>query len=103
MSFEAIFRGDWGQVAKITFVDVDSGAAADISGYGSSQAMIFIKPAGGVIEKAATFDTDGTDGVIRYVVEEGLFDAAGSWQVRGQVKSGTAVLSTELHRFVIGL
>ena len=98
MSLDNIYVGDYGQPIELTVLDVDTGAAADISGYTTSQKMIFTSPAGTVTEKAAAFSTDGTDGIIRYTVENGLLNAAGNWEVRGRVASGSAVLSTEKHR-----
>lgn len=102
MSFEIIVKSDYGQVAKITFIDVDSpDTAVDISGYSTSQAMIFTDPSGNATSKTATFDTDGTDGVIKYTIESSLFDEAGIWKVRGKVTSAAATLTTEEHNFKV--
>jgi len=101
MSFDYIVNGDYGQVAKITFYDVDTNAAADISGYASTIQMIFTDPDGTETEKTATFDTDGTDGVIKYTIETGLFNQSGHWKVRGRVKGAAATLSTVDHKFYI--
>ena len=99
MSFKNIVKDDYGQVAKLTFIDVDTDAAADISGYASTIQMIFTKPGGTTSTKTAAFDTDGTDGVIAYTVESGLFDTAGWWLVRGRVASASATLTTVEHSF----
>lgn len=98
MSLANIIAGDYGQVIEITFIDVDTGAAADISGYTTTKSMIFTPPSGSDVTKTAAFKTDGTDGIIQYTVETGLL-TAGNWAVRGRVASGSAVLSTEKHRF----
>ena len=86
MSFDNIVNGDWGQVAKLTFVDVDTDEAADISGYGTTIKMIFTDPSGVETAKTATFVTDGSDGVIKYTIEDEFIDAAGDWSVRGRVQ-----------------
>lgn len=101
MSFDNIVVDDYGQIAKITFIDVDTDAAADISSYSTSQKFIFTKPTGSSVEKTGDFDTDGTDGVIKYTIDSDLFDTSGPWTVRGQVASGTALLSTVRHRFYV--
>lgn len=101
MSFEKIVAGDFGQVAKITFYDVDTNAAADISGYASTIQMIFTDPSGNETTKTAAFDTDGTDGVIKYTIETGLIDEAGNWTVRGRVQGAASKLSTEEHVFYV--
>lgn len=100
MSLTNIVAGDYGQVIKLTFLDVDTNAAADISSYTTSQVMVFTSPAGVATSKAAAFDTDGEDGIIKYTVEAS-FLTAGNWKVRGRVASGAAVLTTEEHRFLV--
>lgn len=95
MSFDKIVVGDYGQVMKITFIDVDTDAAADISGYATTLQMVFTSPSGTVTAKTATFNTDGTDGIIKYTVESAFINAAGKWKVRGRVASGSAELTTE--------
>ena len=101
MSFDNIVAGDSGQVAKLTFIDVDTDAAADISSYASTIQMIFTDPSGNTTAKTATFDTDGTDGVIKYTIESSLFDEAGTWKVRGRVQGGSTKLTTVEHRFLV--
>lgn len=98
MSLDYLVAADYGQVIKLTFVDVDTEAAADISSYSSTIQMVFTSPAGTSTAKTATFDTDGTDGVIKYTVEAS-FLTAGDWTVRGKVASGSAVLTTVAYGF----
>ncbi len=101
MSFDGIVNGDYGQIAKLTFIDVDTDAAADISTYSTTIQMIFTDPSGNETTVTATFDSDGTDGIIQYTTITGLFDEAGNWRVRGKVTSGSAVLTSEQHEFYI--
>ena len=100
MSLLYIVGGDYGQVVKLTFIDVDTDAAADISSYSTTIQMLFTDSAGTTTAKTATFDTDGTDGVIKYTVEAS-FLTAGEWKVRGRVASGTARLSTLEYGFTV--
>ena len=104
MSLQYIVKDDYGQDIELTFIDVDTDSAADISSYSTTIQMIFTKPDGtsGASEtKTATFKTDGTDGVITYTVESSFLDTAGQWQVRGQVKSASATLTTVQHSFEV--
>ena len=101
MSLNDIIVDDYGQIIKLTFIDVDTSAAADISTYSSTIQMIFTDPAGNNTTKTATFDSDGSDGIIKYTVEDGLIDEAGYWTVRGRVTSGTAKLTTVPHNFEV--
>lgn len=99
MSFDKIVNGDYGQTAQLTFTDVDTDAAADISSYSTTIQMIFVDPGGNETAKTATFATDGSDGVIEYTVESGLFDEAGDWQVYGRVAGAASRLTTVKHKF----
>lgn len=99
MSLKKIIVSDYGQSIELTFIDVDTSSAADISSYTTAQQMIFTDPEGNDTTVTAAFKTDGTDGIINYTVASSLFDAAGSWTVRGRVTTASAQLSTEEHRF----
>jgi hypothetical protein len=44
MTLEYIVDGDFGQVIELTFIDVDTNSAADISGYNSTIEMVFTSP-----------------------------------------------------------
>lgn len=98
MSLKTLIAGDHGQPLELTFLDVDSGQAADLSAYTASQKMIFTKPDGTEVEKTASFKTDGSDGILTYTVEAGLL-VSGSWLLKGQVTSSSAKLTTERHSF----
>jgi hypothetical protein len=96
MSFKDIIVGDYGQVMKLTVIDVDTDAAADISDYSSTIQMIFTDPSGNQTTKTASFSSGGTDGVIQYTIESDLIDEAGKWKVRARVQgTGKKLTSTE--------
>lgn len=102
MSWNGIVKDDYGQVGKLTFIDTDNSTAEDISSYSDTIQMIIEDPDGNQQTVTAAFDTDGTNGVIAYTIELGVFDEAGDWRVRGKVTdSGTAVLTTAWHRFKV--
>lgn len=101
MSFDNIVVGDYGQIMKMTIKDVDTDAAADVSGYTTLQQMVFTDPSGTVTAKTAAFDSDGSDGIIKYTVDTGFIDAAGIWKARGRVTSGTAELTTKEIVFLV--
>lgn len=56
-----------------------AGAPVDIS-LANNLELRLLLPTGAAVHKAATFTTDGTDGKVRYVVQAGDLDLAGSWQ-----------------------
>ena len=95
MSLLKIVVNDYGQTLKLTFTDVDTDAAADISAYSTAQQVILKDPGGNSATKTAAFDSDGSDGIVKYTLADGDIDEAGGWAVRGKVTSSTAVLTTE--------
>lgn len=100
MSLKNIVAGDYGQSIELTFVDVDSHTAVDISSYASTIQMIFTSPTGTATAKTAVFKTDGSDGIIQYTVEAD-FLTAGVWTVRGRVAGDSARLTTVTHSFEV--
>lgn len=100
MSLKDIIAGDYGQVIELTFTDVDTGLAADISSYTTAQQMIFTSPSDVETAKTASFSSDGSDGKIKYTVDAS-FLTAGKWRVRGRVTSGAARLTTIEHVFTV--
>ena len=101
MSWKYIIAGDYGQVAKLTFIDIDTGSAADISGYTTTQQMIFKDPDGNIATKTAAFDSDGSDGIVKYTLADGDIDEEGTWHVCARVTSDTAQLTSEWHEFEV--
>ncbi|MCA9366853.1 hypothetical protein KC887_01145 [Candidatus Kaiserbacteria bacterium] len=101
MSLDGIVAGDYGQVMEITFIDVDTDAATNISAYTSSQQIILTDPDGNEATKTAAFKTDGSDGIIEYTLADGDIDAGGNWFARGVVTSASAKLSSEEIRFLV--
>lgn len=99
MSLSKIVADDFGQVLRITFIDVDTDAAANISAYVTAQQMLLIDPDGNSATKVAAFLTDGSDGIITYTLVDGDIDEAGDWLLRGRVTSAAARLTTELAEF----
>lgn len=90
MARPSFIIGDYGLSVTFFVKKIQNGVAVprDIS-TSTSQAVQFTNPTGSVIEKSASFVTDGTDGGITYVIEEGLLNQEGPWDVRGKVTTGT--------------
>lgn len=90
-TWKNIHIDDFGWIAALQIVQ--DGTPVDISGYTTRQ-FTFVKKDGTEIEKTATFETDGTDGWLQYVVEEGVIDTVGSWSVYARVSNGSAELTS---------
>ena len=86
---------DYGWVGKLRLVQ--DATPVDISSYTTRQ-FIFKSPVGTVTTKAATFDDDGTDGILKYTVADGDIDRSGSWRVQARIsKTGVELTSDPLH------
>lgn len=101
MSLENIVAGDYGQTLQLIVLDVDTNAAADLSGYTSSQVIILRDPGGNELSKTAAFESGGSDGVVEYTLVEDDIDEAGQWRARVRVTSATAKLTSVWHPFVV--
>lgn len=102
MSCDAqIHVGDIGTAFIATVYDENS-EVEDIS-TASSLAMTFKKPSGETLTVTAELYTDGTDGKMSYITEDGDIDETGLWQVQGVVIIGTTTFHTSIYNFkVIG-
>lgn len=96
-----IHAGDVG----ITFTATikDGGAVVDLTGV-LSTTFIFNPPGGAAISKAASLVTDGSDGMINYTSESGLFTVPGSWTLQTKVvfASPARTFYTDLKSFEVG-
>jgi len=80
---------DVGTVFLITITD--SGSPVDISsGTSASNVMLFKKPDGSILTKSASFNTNGVDGIIKYIVSGSeVLDQSGTWQLTANVNTST--------------
>ncbi len=79
----SIHTGDYGTIFKLTIKDQD-GAAINLSA--ATEKKIILKPPySPVVIKDASFDTDGTNGIIKYVTVDTDLATAGTWQIQAKV------------------
>ena len=76
---QEVHTGDVGTKFKLTIYD--GSTIVDVSS-STSKYIKFEKPGGTDITKAASFDTDGTDGIIYYTSESGVLDTVGVWKMQ---------------------
>jgi hypothetical protein len=98
MSFTDIHVDDFGWVAKLTLQQ--DAVTLDISSYTTKQ-IILVDPANAATTKTATFDTDGTDGVLKYTILDGDIDAVGRWHIFARVAKTGVELTSEAVRFTV--
>jgi hypothetical protein len=102
MSFDKIAAGAYGYELELTFKDVDTEAAEDLSGYSSSQSIEIKAPDGSVNTVSGGWSSDGTDGKVKITVASGTLPA--KWKgrtvaARIKVASGGAVIYSEWEEF----
>ena len=102
MSLDAINKDDYGYTIELTYKDVDTDSAADVSGYTTGQWLVLKAPSDTETTVSAGFKTDGSDGVVEYTVTSGDIDAVGTWHVRIKLQSGSSILRSEWEAFEVG-
>ena len=79
MSLQNIVEDNYGMAMELTIVQDNE--AKDISAFGTV-GYIFSKPDNTVITKVGAKKSGGTDGVVTYTIDQGLFDTIGRWMVQ---------------------
>ena len=89
MTNTIIHVGDVGTIFRLTITEDDDVTAVNVSG-ASVKKFYFAKPDGTKVNKTAEFNTDGTDGKLKYTAIAADIDMAGRWQVQAYVEIGAA-------------
>ncbi len=89
-------EGDIGTPIRVTVTD--DGVAVDLS-TASVKNIRLIKPDQTVLEKAASFYTEGTDGIVTYTTILNDLDQPGRWTVQVYVEMGSAKWHTSTQVF----
>lgn len=100
MAVVELKKGSFGIAIEICLVDSIDGMPIDLSSE-TEKHIDFRKPGGDVIQKAAVFSSDGTDGLIMYIVEDGLLDTLGTWSAQARVGSIDNLLPSEIIQFKV--
>jgi hypothetical protein len=100
-----IHVGDVGTLIEVTLYDCTT--VVDLTGATVTE-LVFMKPSGTKVTVDAEFKTDGTDGVIQYIVPEAeketdppFFDEAGAWKIQGKVTLPTGVWNSDIAKFKV--
>lgn len=91
--------GDVGSIIRVLFLD-ENGVALDVSG--ATTLEIFLRdPALATTTHAATFTTDGTDGLIQFTTIAGTFGSDGCWTVQGHVATVSQDWKSNTEEFTV--
>ncbi len=88
MSFDDFIHiGQIGTTLTTTVTKIVSNAEVPVDLQTTSSTEIEVQKPNGEILPAfiASFVTDGSDGEITYIDTDGIFDVAGTWQIRGVI------------------
>lgn len=103
MPLPDIHKNDVGTELVIKFVD-EEGEIIDISTATTKQ-ILLRKPGSATVTKTGEFDTDGTDGLLKYVTTKvgSVYDLdrAGQWQIQGFAVIGTNEWHTKINHFEV--
>lgn len=88
--------GDIGAVFEVTVENEDG--IIDVS-TASTKKIIFRKSDGTTLIKTASFASDGTDGIIKYVSQEDDIDTLGIWEYQSYTIIGSEKLYGRIFKF----
>ena len=99
-----LHEGDVGTI--ITYYCLDGEDTVDITSATVTKNLVFKKPNGTKVTKAATFGDgttaaggSGVEGILAYTTVAGFLDATGEWAVQGQVALTAGARSFTEERF----
>lgn len=93
MSWENFQDSDYGWVGRLTLKQ--DGTAVDISSY-TTKEFFLVDPAGAAsTAKTAIFDSDGTDGKLKYTILTTEIPDAGNWNVFARIAKAGVELTTD--------
>lgn len=77
-----------------------TGVAQDIS-QAIGEQIIFEKPDGSLLTVTASFVTDGSDGVVRYIFGEGDLDQSGTWRYQALITFASGEIYSDVAKFKV--
>ena len=101
-SEEEVHYNDIGTVILVTIKDCVSGTATalDVSA-ASTLELILQSPSGLSSTKNASFNTDGSDGKIKYTSVDGDFNEVGTWRIQAKVVLGDGTFRSDVGTFKV--
>ncbi len=98
MSVNEIHELDIGTVFRATIKD--GSVVVDVSG-ATTQKMIFKPPKGAIKSKPTVFDSDGTDGKIKYTTIADDLDEVGFWELQAYIVMPSGEWRSDIYSFEV--
>lgn len=101
-SEEELHYNDIGTVIMTTINDCVSGTSSplDVSS-AVSVSLVFQSPSGVSSTKTAVFNTDGSDGKIKYITQDGDLNEVGAWRMQAIVSFATSSFRSNVKTFKV--
>ena len=97
---EEVHYNDIGTVILVTIKDCVSGTATVLNVSAASTLVLILQsPSGTSTTKTASFNTDGTDGKIKYTSVDGDFNEVGTWRIQAKVVMGGGTFRSDVGTF----
>jgi len=94
-----IRQNDVGTEIRVCIEDCDQNVV-NLSGASLKQ-FVFKKPSGAILTKDALFFTDGSDGILSYVIASGDLNEIGTWQMQVHVNVDSNVWRSSFKSFKV--
>lgn len=99
MAAGEIHLNDIGTIFEVTVED--DGVVVDISSAVSTKDIKLKPPVGSTKTKAASFKTDGTDGILQYTVVADDLDEEGEWRIQAHVVITAGDYNSDIGKFIV--
>ena len=101
MAANEIHENDIGTKFKLTVKDGSSAVNISSAVSAGTKQVIIKKPSGDMLEKNASFTTDGTDGVMEYTTVANDLEESGTYKLQGKVQITDGTFFTDVHTFKV--
>ena len=98
MSVNEIHKNDIGTILRVTIYD--GSTIVDIS-TATTKTIYLRKPNGVILTKTAVFYTDGSDGIIQYIVQSTDLDQDGTWGIQAYIVLSDGSWRTDMSTFIV--
>ena len=84
-----------------TVMDVDGITPLDISSYTGTKELALVRPEQGEELVTASFNSDGTDGKLKYTIASGKLDRTGPWRRNAKIQKSGVVYRDPVVTFIV--
>ena len=98
MAVNEIHVGDIGTIFEVTIKD--GASTLNVAGASTKQ-IIFKRPDNQTVAKAASFKTDGSDGILQYTTVSGDLNQNGTWSLQANLVLAAGTWRSDITTFEV--